>query len=485
MAEYAGISPALKSALSQAGQNPPVDPGIGATPKIGPLPKPENPSPPPSLAPIKMVPDSPIPTLTPSAPNVSPMKLGTTQGDTLHRQQILGKGPAVDNIYHNITGSDFGQNHPVLGKILGVAGEVGGKIGDTLSNAFPGIGREIPGTTQNYNQQLGRANTALTQDETNAKDEAQTANLNASAGKTNAETPEVQPEAEARIGLQKVQTDETKTETNEKNDSLQNPSIIVGHAHAVDKAIREGRDPSQDPIVQAYENRIIALQPKQNLPAQAPKTIQVEKNGKPHQMAWNPATGKYDLDQGESGEKPPTVNVNAGTAALDRETKQFGSPHQKSIDAASAQLEKIEDARNMINGNAESQALGVPKVLTALVGGQGTGVRITTPELNAIAKARGLSGDVEGTLNKWAGQGALTKTQQQQLTSILNDVQQRILQKQAIAKDALDSINGASTREQIIQADKAARQKLIEMEKGGGTINSSANGKNNDPLGVR
>jgi len=155
------------------------------------------------------------------------------------------------------------------------------------------------------------------------------------------------------------------------------------------------------------------------------------------------------------------------TAALDRESTRFAKPHEKSLTDANSQLEKIADARAMINGSAEAQALGVPKVFTALVGGQGSGVRITQPELNSIAKARGLTGDVEGFINSVSGAGKLTDTQKQQLTGILDDVAARVKQKQALANDALDKINGARNRDEIVKIDSDVRYKLSEMEKGG------------------
>jgi hypothetical protein len=245
------------------------------------------------------------------------------------------------------------------------------------------------------------------------------------------------------------------------------PSLATGYAHAVNEAIKAGRDPSTDPIVQHLSDAITSLQ-KQPAEQGVGKTTDIKgPDGKVHTEGYNPKTGKYDIDEGVSGFKPAVTNVNAGEAALDRETKQFGATHQKSLEASNAQLEKIADARAMINGNAESQGLGVPKVLTALVGGQGTGVRITQAELQAIATARGIKGDIEGTLNKWSGQGALTKDQQKQLTQIMDDVKARLVEKQAISNGALDTINGASTREQIIAADKDARQKLNDFEQHG------------------
>lgn len=167
----------------------------------------------------------------------------------------------------------------------------------------------------------------------------------------------------------------------------------------------------------------------------------------------------------------------ANNTEIDREAKQYGASHSKASDQAGTQLEKIDDARNMVTGNAEAQALGIPKVLTALVGGQGTGVRITTPELNAIAHARGWSGDFEGTLNRISGKGQLTGDQQKQLVQILDDAKTRIRAKQQIHNDALDKINGAGSRDEIIQADKNARQSISDLESGKASSSGGSSGK--------
>jgi hypothetical protein len=156
----------------------------------------------------------------------------------------------------------------------------------------------------------------------------------------------------------------------------------------------------------------------------------------------------------------------AGVAALDRESTRLAKPHETAHANAAAQLEKIAEAEAMVQGNAESQALAIPKVLTALVSGQGTGVRITQPELNAIGKARGITGDVEGFLRSIAGKGKLTPEQRRQLVGILEDAKGRILQKQQIHSAALDKINGARSRDEIIQADKEARKAVDDLESG-------------------
>jgi uncharacterized phage infection (PIP) family protein YhgE len=184
----------------------------------------------------------------------------------------------------------------------------------------------------------------------------------------------------------------------------------------------------------------------------------------------NKRTGEIVKDLGESGVKPPTFNVNAATGLLDRESARFAKPHEKSISDATSQLEKINEARSMINGPATAQALGIPKVLTALVSGQGSGVRITQAELNSIAKARGISGDIEGFIRKVSGGGTLTPEQQKQLTQVLDDAAVRLREKQKIANDALDRINSAGSRDEIVAIDKEARKRLGDTGAGGGGL---------------
>ena len=105
--------------------------------------------------------------------------------------------------------------------------------------------------------------------------------------------------------------------------------------------------------------------------------------------------------------------------------------------------------------------------------------------MNQIAKARGLAGDVEGTLNSWAGKGKLTSTQQQQLSQILDDVKARLLEKQAIAKNALDTINNGTKREDIVGADTKARQALSDFEKYSHYVGQQVTLKNGQTVTVK
>lgn len=221
---FSAMSPEAQGAVHMAGMIPPAAGPQSSAPAAQPapgmlLPHPDaGPPPAPTSAgvqpaPLTMPPQTPQLVTGPKRgqemmSDGTPVHQGTILGDTAERGRLLDEGPPVDNIYHNITNSGFGQNHPFAGKLLGGAAEVGGKIADTLANAFPGIGREIPGTTVNHNMLLGQATSHLATDVGNAQKEAQTANENATAGKTNAETPEIAPDAESKRALEGAQAGE-------------------------------------------------------------------------------------------------------------------------------------------------------------------------------------------------------------------------------------------------------------------------------------
>jgi hypothetical protein len=166
----------------------------------------------------------------------------------------------------------------------------------------------------------------------------------------------------------------------------------------------------------------------------------------------------------------------AQTRDLDRQIKQYGDPYQKMVTGADAQLDKVLDAEKLLAGGAVGQALGIPKILSALVGGQGSGVRITQAELQSIARARGIGGDIEGFFNRLSGQGTLTAAQKQQMQGLLSDVRDRINQKRALANSVLDDMNGATSREDVMRAEKRGRAGL-----GGGSAAPAAGTQSANP----
>ena len=111
---------------------------------------------------------------------------GTVQGDEKARTDLLASKPALENVYGKITGSQWGQNHPGLGKLAGIAGQIPATAADlamslkglpVLGNSLSSIGQVMPGTTEQHNAKLGEAEGAVTADEANREKEAQAQNL--------------------------------------------------------------------------------------------------------------------------------------------------------------------------------------------------------------------------------------------------------------------------------------------------------------------
>lgn len=351
------------------------------------------------------------------------------------------------------------------------------RIGDVAGSiAVPGAMAAIPGTSLHHQELINRERGAL-------GEEAKTAAQQAEGPLRQAQTEE----AKARIPQIQAETEHSQAQAEalrhpaEKEFPLTN--VPPGHS-VIDRNGKVIFTAPEAPAKAKEPTNAFELFHQQNPNATAEDWLKIEVANKPEAaneyrdfkqgyMVKHPQAGLDEIARAFA-ETKKIQSPDAALAALDRETQHFGKTHQSAVDAANSQLEKIADARAMINGSAEAQAVGLPKVLTALVSGQGSGVRITQAELNMLGKARGIAGSVEGFINGLAGKGKLSSAQQQQLSQLLDDVRTRIQQKQAIANDALDKINSASSRKDIVAADKEARQKITALEQAtGGSIGGS------------
>ena len=412
---------------------------------------------------------SPTPSLAPmSAPEVKAPR-GTIEGDTNARGMLLGEKPGVDQIASRIEGSGFGQAHPFAGKLLGDTAQVAGKIGDTALGVGASLGipalntlaQDIPGTTAHHNQLLRQDNTALNQDVANAQKEAEANTENATAQKTNAETPEVAPNAESTRNLQGAEAGHAEAETT----ALQNPSMIVHDTELGPIVINPKTGAAQRIDVDGQP-----VGPKLKLTQSQP--IIDPKDGKPHTYMLDEKGNKV-VDLGQHYERPQNVNVNAGDAAVDRLATRLAKPYQTAFDKSSSQLDNVDKTLRSIASGYKGQALALPETLTSLVSGQGTGVRVTMPELQMVGQHNGVKGDVESFISRIAGEGSMTPEDKKQLTGILTEMRGILQDKEAIHSGALDAINGAESREQIQEADRIARKQLTEYEKIGAMGNRS------------
>ena len=148
---------------------------------------------------------------------------------------------------------------------------------------------------------------------------------------------------------------------------------------------------------------------------------------------------------------------------------KFVKPYQEANKLAGAQAEKIGDAYNMLNsGSAPGIAVGAPKILAALVSGAGSGVRITQSELNALGKARGITGDVEAYFRNMTGKGNFSPDQIKQYSILLNQVKERLQNKMRLADAAQDDIRNSKTLDEQTAKEQLYRHKMSYFEQHSG-----------------
>jgi hypothetical protein len=152
---------------------------------------------------------------------------------------------------------------------------------------------------------------------------------------------------------------------------------------------------------------------------------------------------------------------------LFKQSQELGKPHQSILKTESAKLQALEQAQSLLSsGNAEGAALAVPKILSAIAGGQGSGLRMTQAELNSIAQARGISGSLEAWLSKLQSGKNLSSAQVIQLQGILADAKQRAQMRSDVANHAIDRMGSADKLADLKHHDAYARAYNSALDQG-------------------
>jgi len=226
--ELSKLSPGAQSALLQAHQSvsqaptatiqPPTGgvkvPAIGQPAYAQPTTALQKPSNAPSMPASDT--SSPIPKMTMQMPNLpqtmtpptlpKPAK-GTMAGDLAERQRLMDTGSGISQIHSKIENSEFGQNHPALGKILGWGAQIPLQALDVAGSTLaPRLAMMTPGTELHHLALLKQDNNAIKQDEETEKEKSATA-------ASNAEIPLRQANARKAIA---------------QADNLENPTPKVG-----------------------------------------------------------------------------------------------------------------------------------------------------------------------------------------------------------------------------------------------------------------
>ncbi len=358
--------------------------------------------------------------------------LGTGTGDISERARLLNTGTGVHQI----------QDHPVLKAAAGVGDYL-------LSNLLPGPASQIPGTTAHHNFLLGQNTKQTATDLGNEQKQATTGATQAEIPLRQAQTAEAQVKATDQPGLDQAEI----AEHNAQAAALLHPQAKT------DFEAWQQQNPGK-PI----EEWLKAQTASKNLKPKPEQQFIDEFTAKNPNGTIAEAVHAYASATQKPERGPTFIQQNS---EVDRLGSRLGKPYETMNTQGGAKLDRIDQTARSVDAGYVGQGLAIPELLTSLVSGQGTGVRITQPELNAITAARGIKGDAESFFNKLAGKGKLTDEDKTQFKAVLADAKTRMGVKLQVVNDALDKINGASSREEVMQADKEARQKFMQIEKYG------------------
>jgi len=149
---------------------------------------------------------------------------------------------------------------------------------------------------------------------------------------------------------------------------------------------------------------------------------------------------------------------------LDKLQTQYTKPIDTDKTNLISALDKVNAVRLEVNQKgAVGKALGLPALLVAVVGGKGTGVRITMPELNRLANARGITGSVDAFFNKISGQGDLSDQQVKEINTILDAIDEKVGQKVHLADMNITDISTASSRAEVTAANLLAQKRISQL----------------------
>jgi len=172
-------------------------------------------TPAPAMMPSNSAAGTTAPPITPAPqPTAQPQQATQPTANEARLAQLQNSKPGLENVYHKITSSDWGQNHPGLGKLAGIAGQIPATAADlamslkglpVLGNSLSSIGQVMPGTTEQHNAKIGEAQGAVNADEANAEKEAQAGLQGAQAGHLKEETTELPGKTASEEGLQGAQ----------------------------------------------------------------------------------------------------------------------------------------------------------------------------------------------------------------------------------------------------------------------------------------
>ncbi len=262
------------------------------------------------------------------------------------------------------------DNHPGF---LGKLGHLGSQF---VANAQHVEGKLTP--REQEEQTLGKNIQTLEADKSKQGLEG------AQTGHLNEETTEMPGKTQSEEALQGATTGNLKAETAEKQQALDmGPSLATAYAHRVNEVLRGGGDPATDPITQHLADALQGIQKQSNTPP-GTKTVQLEIGGKPHQVLIDERTGQQIRDLGESGEKPPSVNLNLGR----EEKNDLLKAYQPTLDSAERMNVMTESYEKAVKDHDQQAMLNLLANHLGMTMGLQKGARMTKDIINEAQKSQ-------------------------------------------------------------------------------------------------
>lgn len=467
--EINGLSPGAKAALAQAhaqSSGPPAAPpptmapsGAQGVPPIGPGEMPKSLG---SPEPMPALPAKPLPALGP-APR------GTPQGDAAHLSGLLSSGSGISQIHSKIENSALGKSHPLLGKILGWGAQIPATLADVGASAVaPEITANLPGTEYHHERLIKQDQRQLGQDVENLQKQAQAGEEQAQARKALEPTPDEFtpiPTQEGYLGVSK-RTGQAQpiTVNGQVAQPIEKPEAqnvhVLPDGNVV--AIKTDKDGNTTAQVVYHGDPKVRTEVKQ-----------LEINGRPHQVLVNSDTGEQIKDLGETGEKPPVVNVNAGNERADR-NYQFNSTQLNKLSTPiETTMQRFGNLESSVSqATPEADALVAPELLSIMAGGQGSGLRMNQAEIDRIVGGRSAWENLRAAAQHWStdpnSANSITSQQRQQIHALMDAVGTKLRAKEQILNDANEKLLGADDVQQQRQIVVDARRQLDAIDSGEG-----------------
>lgn len=336
-----------------------------------------------SLLPDDMMPAAappPVPAMMSQAAPATPNPL---QQNISNDQQQLQK---VRWAQQNPWGT--ANNHPgVVGKIAHVLSTAGQIAGDIFAPSAMAL---APGTNLNRDIQEGHLTHRL-----NEEQEEESQNQSRDAGTQATQLANANEPEKAKLGNELTQS------TIDKNNADAAPKPVdLAHAYgvAVQRAIAEGRDPLTDPVVGHLSDAIQAIQ-KQPAESGVGKTTDITTPQGIRTMGYDPKTGKYDIDNGPTGYRPPVTRVETPTEQRGAKNDILKA-YQPTLDSAERMNVMTESYEKAVKDHDQQAMLNLLANHLGMTMGLQKGARMTKDIVNEAKQSQPWLQGIESKFDK-------------------------------------------------------------------------------------